>query len=160
MHSGGCGFKSHLFHHLGGTLNTKQKGDISEAIIIARLLQLGYDVLEPRGDRLEYDIVVDTSKKFIRIQCKTGLFRNGVITARCCGHTHKEGKHQTKHYVNIDYLAIYCEDLDKVYMIDKNDIQKFMITLRIDESRNGQRRDIRYAKNYELRKGFECRGVM
>ena len=52
-------------------MSTKQKGDISEAMVLAELLKHNYDVLIPFGDRLPYDIGVDINSKLIKIQVKT-----------------------------------------------------------------------------------------
>lgn len=52
--------------------DTKQTGDVSTAMILAALLRAGKNVLIPFGDRNKYDLVIEDSGKFIRIQCKTG----------------------------------------------------------------------------------------
>jgi len=53
--------------------NHKAKGERSEAIIIAKLLEVGYHVFIPFGDNLRCDLVIeDADGTFWRIQCKTG----------------------------------------------------------------------------------------
>ena len=57
----------------GPKQNNKTKGERSEAIIIAKLLEVGYGVLTPFGDNRRYDLVIeDADGKFWRVQCKTG----------------------------------------------------------------------------------------
>ncbi len=58
---------------LGPKRHTDKTGDISEAAIVARLLQSNYIVLTPYGKNHRYDLVIeDADGIFWRIQCKTG----------------------------------------------------------------------------------------
>jgi len=53
---------------------TVKSGDRSEAIIIARMTEVGYIVLKPLSGQYRYDLVIeDADGHFWRIQCKTGL---------------------------------------------------------------------------------------
>ncbi len=55
-----------------GKRDTNTKGEISEAAIITRFLQLGYIVLTPYGGNQRYDLVIeDADGNFWRIQCKS-----------------------------------------------------------------------------------------
>ena len=51
--------------------NTSRKGEITESMILARLVQLGYECLIPWGHDHRYDIAIDDDGKLVRIQCKT-----------------------------------------------------------------------------------------
>ena len=54
----------------GPKRHTDKTGDISEAAIIARLLQSGYVVLTPYGKNHRYDLAIeDADGQFWRIQC-------------------------------------------------------------------------------------------
>ena len=55
-------------------------GTRSEAAILLRFIELGYDVLVPHGVNHRYDFVLDQGDRFLRIQCKTGRLRNGTIS--------------------------------------------------------------------------------
>ncbi len=55
-----------------GKRDTNSIGDISEAAIITRFLQLGYVVLTPYGGNQRYDLVIeDADGQFWHVQCKT-----------------------------------------------------------------------------------------
>ena len=60
-------------------MNTVQKGDISEAKILARFVELGYPVLLPWSNGERYDMVIEKDGEFLRIQVKTGRVENGCI---------------------------------------------------------------------------------
>ncbi len=55
-------------------MSTKLKGDIAEQAAILRLLELGWGVAKPLGDRLPYDLIVDINGKLIRLQVKSAWF--------------------------------------------------------------------------------------
>lgn len=55
-----------------GKRDTNSIGDISEAAIITRFLQLGYVALTSYGGNQRYDLVIeDTGGQFWRVQCRT-----------------------------------------------------------------------------------------
>jgi len=57
----------------GPKQNPKAIGERSQAYIIARLLEAGYNVLIPYGDNMRYDVVIeDADGQFWRVQSKTG----------------------------------------------------------------------------------------
>ncbi len=60
------------------TPHSRHKGNVSEAYVVARLLELGFVVLVPIGNMERYDLVLHEKGKFIRVQVKTGRLRNGV----------------------------------------------------------------------------------
>src|SRR5581483_10587734 len=78
---------------VGPKRHTDKTGDISEAAIIARLLQVGYNVFTPYGKNHRCDLVIeDADGQFWRVQCKTGwLDENQTIitfaTASSYNHT-------------------------------------------------------------------------
>jgi hypothetical protein len=97
--------------------NHKAIGEWSEAIIIAKFLEVGYGVLVPFGDNRRYDLVIeDADGKFWRLQCKTGwVDSEGAYiqfkTASSYYHT-RAGRtsHGKRDYRGqIDYFAVYCQ---------------------------------------------------
>jgi hypothetical protein len=58
----------------GKPKNTAKKGEITESVILARLVQLGYECLIPWGYDHRYDIAIDDDGKLVRIQCKTARY--------------------------------------------------------------------------------------
>lgn len=54
--------------------NTTYKGEITECMVLARLVQLGYHCLRPWGHDCRYDIAIDDDGKLVRVQCKTARY--------------------------------------------------------------------------------------
>ena len=54
-------------------------GHRTEAAILAELVRRGYRILVPFGVNQRYDLVIETDEGFLRVQCKTGRLRDGVI---------------------------------------------------------------------------------
>jgi hypothetical protein len=54
-------------------------GQRSEAAVLSELVRRGYHVLTPFGVNHRYDFVIDAGDGFLRVQCKTGRFRNGCV---------------------------------------------------------------------------------
>ncbi len=145
-----------------GTIRTKENnktiGELSEAIIIAKLIEVGYRVLMPFGDNRRYDLVIeDADGNFFRVQCKTGWVENyGAYiqfkTASSYYHT-KAGRtsHGRRDYRGqIDYFAVYCPDTGKVYLVPVDHVGTASASLRLQPTANKQEKNVRWAKDYEL----------
>lgn len=48
-------------------MDTKLKADIAESAVVTELLKRGFKVLKPIGDRLPYDLAIDSNEKLLRI---------------------------------------------------------------------------------------------
>ncbi len=135
--------------------NTAKKGQITESMVLARLVQLGYRCLIPWGHDHRYDIAIDDDGKLVRIQCKTARYRkeggsiafNTDITyARVGGKPHiiKGYKGQA------DYFGVYSPDTGKVYLIPVDIENTRLVILRLTPTRNNQEKGVRWAKDYEI----------
>jgi hypothetical protein len=136
-----------------GKRHTKMIGEISEAAILTRFLQLGYVVLTPYGGNRRYDLVIeDVDGQFWRIQCKTAWIDEGgttlVFTTANANVT--GANRQLRHYrEQCDYFAVYCEKLNKVYLIPVDQVGTAKAHLRLTPVKKNQER-VRWAKDYEL----------
>jgi hypothetical protein len=54
-------------------VDTKLKGDIAEQAVVLAALEKGWGVLQPLGDRLPYDLVLDIEGRLVRIQVKAAF---------------------------------------------------------------------------------------
>jgi len=136
--------------------NTSKKGEITESIILARLVQLGYECLVPWGHDHRYDIAIDDEGKLIRIQCKTARyletlgcieFNTAITYARVGGKPHIRKGYKGE----ADYFGVYSPHTSKVYLIPVDDVPiGSKARLRLDPTKNSQQKGVKWAKDYEI----------
>lgn len=118
-----------------GKRDTNAIGDISESAIVTRFLQLGYVVLTPFGGNQRYDLIIeDSEEKLWRIQCKTARleYEDTVIAFDTANHNVTGKKRDWRHYRGqCDYFAVYCEKLDRVYLIAVDEVGTTTANLRL-----------------------------
>jgi|SRR6478752_1089222 len=131
-------------------MNSKNKGEKTEGLILGKLLSLGYIVLMPFGNNQRYDMVVDKGNGFLKIQCKTGRKINGCINFNSCSTNGFTGK--SKNYRGqIDYFIVYCPENNEFYEIPVSDVGIKIGVLRIEEpKRTTKGCKIRWAKEYKI----------
>jgi PD-(D/E)XK endonuclease len=134
--------------------DTNKTGAISEAAIIARFLQLGYEVLVPVGGNLRYDLIIeDDEGQLWRIQCKTGwIDEDGVAIKFATANQSPLSKIKGwRHYRGqCEYFAVYNEELGKVYLVPVDQVGTTQAHLRLRPTKNNQEKHVRWAKEYEL----------
>ncbi len=135
-------------------------GRQGETLITARLMAVGYTVLVPVDGVQRYDMVIeDANGQFWRIQCKKGRWREdeGVVefTVRRSG-SYRQGKWSPQSYKNdaIDYFAVYCRELDKVYLVPSDLVGVNTAWLRVLDSKSkrggGRHLAAKWAADYQL----------
>ncbi|HZS75628.1 MAG TPA: group I intron-associated PD-(D/E)XK endonuclease [Ktedonobacteraceae bacterium] len=140
----------------GKPKNTAKKGEITESIVLARLVQLGYECLIPWGHDHSYDIAIDDDGKLIRIQCKTARFdealgclefNTSITYARVGGKPHIRKGYKGK----ADYFGVYSPETEKVYLVPVDDVPGASeAKLRLHPTKNNQQKGVRWAKDYEI----------
>lgn len=141
--------------------NTAHRGLVGHTMILAKLVELGKEVLLPWGDHLRYDLAYyetdDTTGigKLIRVQCKVGWFYDdgAGIEFNTMSVLVKPGRgHIRRGYRgDVEYFAVYCPDNGKIYFVPVNDVpdgSKAKLRLRLPK--NNQQQGILWAKCYEL----------
>ncbi len=128
-------------------------------MIVAKLLEVGYKVLVLYlGENLCYDLVIeDVDEKFWRVQCKTGkLYKSQeYIEFNAASSYYHHSRESTtwghKSYQGqIDYFAVYCPDTKCTYLVPVDHIPSTEERLRVLPTRNGQEKNVRWAKDYEM----------
>lgn len=138
--------------------DNKSIGERSEAIILARLAEVGYTVLIPFGENHRYDLVIeDGDGKFYRIQCKTGRVSHGSIDFNTASNYYhhpnankKTDYHRKDYRGEIDYFAVYSPDTHKVYLVPVDHAPTTEGRLRLEPTKNNQEKNVRWAHDYEL----------
>ena len=69
----------------------------------------------------------------------------------CSTHGHRKSDVTSRPYRGqIEYLAVYCPENGKVYLLPEADLTRSKIQLRLTPARNNMEKNIRWASRYEL----------
>ena len=132
-------------------MNTKDVGDISEAMVLAELVKRGKHVLLPFGDNRRYDFVVDMEDgTFCRVQVKTGRVVNGCVRISTSNYSTKHQTHQS-YRGSADIIAAYCKQTGKVYWLPVDEVGPREVLLRLEPTINNQENRVRWASDYEFK---------
>lgn len=141
-------------------MNSKDFGDIGEDQVLLAFLKKGYHVSIPFDDNSPYDLVVDIEGKLKKVQCKyASMKENGSIpiyrystTRRSNSKKEDDSVFIKNTYNDIDFIAAYCPDTDKVYLVPLHSFEdKLILTLRITPPANGVTKGVNFASDYELK---------
>lgn len=123
----------------------------SEAVVISRLIEVGHRVLLPFGTNQRYDFVIEQGRNFLTAQCKTGRLRNGAIEFRAQSVQCNTAGARVRSYIDeVDLFTVYCPDTRGVSVIPAEEVPASGMFLRLEPPRNGQRKHVRWARDYEL----------
>src|ERR1051326_769386 len=92
-------------------------GIVSEIMITAALMKYGRQVLKPINPESRYDLVIEDEDKFLRVQCKTGRLKNGVIVFAVAKMSGKYRTERRNYRGQIDFFGVYCPELDKCFLV-------------------------------------------
>lgn len=130
-------------------MNSTSVGELSEGMILARLLQLGISVSLPFGNNQRYDMIIEEGGKLLKVQCKTGRLRDGVILFPTCSRNGFTGV--TRAYNGeADLFLVYCQDTQSVYKVPVDATGGKECSLRVSETKNKQARRIRMASDHKI----------
>lgn len=129
------------------------KGNVAELAIATEAARLGLSVLKPLTEHERYDLALELGGRLLRVQCKWANYDGNVIHAhvgRC--RTSRRGYVRATYLASeIDALAVYCQDLDRCYLLPASMvIDRHSLNLRVAPARNNQRAAINFAADYEL----------
>jgi len=123
----------------------------TEGAILSELNRRGYDVLVPFGVNRRYDLVLDCGDRLLKVQCKTGRLRDGVVQFNSQSVQSNTRRTRTRSYAGeVDLFMVYCPDNRGVYAIPADEVPSTGMYLRIDPPRNRQSRRVRWAAEFEL----------
>lgn len=128
---------------------SNEKGDIGEAAFVLASVRKGYWVGKmPQG--CPYDFVLDRKDgKLLRVQVKyRSIDKIGTITLKLVQNTFTN---RTTYSVdNIDYIAVYVNDFDKIYLIPIDKIADVTeVRLRCIESEKRKDKNSRMISQFE-----------
>jgi hypothetical protein len=144
----------------GNGNDTARRGLAAHLAVAQRLVELGYEVLEPFGDYLRYDLayfypgmkggLVSSSEQsqLVRIQCKVGrLSADGsYIVFNAFNVTHGGKGKKRGYHGEAEYFGVYCEELRKVYLIAVDEVGRTDVRLRLKSA--GVKRGNRFSSKH------------
>ena len=138
-------------------MDPNQKGAIAEAAVASSATRLGIPVLKPLFEDRRYDLVFETERGLLRVQCKWARRRRNVIDlkARTFRLVSGGGWAQSTYTADeIDAVAVYCPDVDRCYVVPVQDLPPSgCLSLRLTPAKNNQLKGLHSAAEYELSLG-------
>ena len=130
-------------------LSTNVRGTITELKCKTYFLELGYMVSTPESPT-RYDFILDTGNKLLKIQVKTcHLEEDGAKIAFQVRSSHITAAGNVKHHYHDDGIDYFCTWYDnECYLIPVSDCGKDEKALRLKPTKNGQVKNIAFAKDY------------
>jgi hypothetical protein len=132
--------------------NTTAQGDITELQVATALVRQGRKLLRPLSSAMRYDLLIDQEDgTFTRVQCKTGILRNGCVVFRLysvSGHNTRTNRY----FGQVDAYGVFCPGTGTVYLIPVAELGQCgtIASLRVLPARNGQRIGVRPAQSFEI----------
>ena len=120
--------------------------------IAYQAFKLGIGVLRPLGD-MRYDLVFDTGRELLRVQCKCATRYGDTIAGRLyASRRAREGLRRSFYEASeVDAFAVYCAELDRCYFVPIAELEgRYRLHLRLTPTRNNQKNGIRWARDYEF----------
>ena len=130
-------------------MDTNIKGTITELKCKTYFLELGYMVSTPESPT-RYDFILDIGDKLLKIQVKTCHSEEdgAKIAFKTCS-THITAKGNTRHPYQDDDIDYFCTWYnDECYLVPVSDCGKDGKCLRLKPTKNGQVKNISFAKDY------------
>lgn len=131
-------------------MQTGEKGNLTEARILAAFVSAGYFVSVPFGSGHKYDFVVDDSARLFRVQCKTGRVKSGVLIFNAYSQS-GNGSAKMSYRGLADLFAVLNPGDDKVYLVPVNEVGVTDVSLRLAPTLNNQAQGVRWAESYLLK---------
>jgi len=128
---------------------TGEKGNLTEAKILAALTAAGYFVSVPFGSGHKYDFVIDDSTRLFRVQCKTGRVKNGSLVFNSYSQSGNGANKQGYHGL-ADLFAVLNPESGEVYLVPVESFGTAGVSLRLIPTLNGQVQKINWAVDYLL----------
>ena len=137
-------------------MNSKDKGNIGEAIVLAEFTKRQIQVAIPFGDNARYDLIAEFNGKLNKIQVKYcgQITENNSFICPCASSTnHTTNKHLSTYDNDVDYMAFYLASIDKLLLVPIEKLKgKKTITFRLEPPKNGQNIGINLIEDYLLDK--------
>jgi hypothetical protein len=136
---------------------TATKGNAAEARFLSEFVARGFDVLVPFGGGQPYDLAVDLGLGVLKVQCKTAWLTAGgsCLMFNCRSTDHGRGRQTYEGLA--DLFGVFLPPRDSVYLVPLDSVGGFAGRLRLEPTRNNQKRGVRFAEEFEIGRWTEDR---
>lgn len=126
---------------------TLLKGRITEIETLNYFLKLGYIVSTPEIP-CQYDLLIDVNNQIYKVQVKSCHKTEGGIEFNTTSMTHNNKGYIRRHYTSnkVDFFCTWYNN--ECYLVPFNECGSRTKTLRLEPTKNGQVKNISFAKNY------------
>jgi len=133
-------------------MKPQERGDLTEAVALHRLMKSGFSVSQPFDDNQRYDFIVDNGRELNRVQVKTARYKGDKLIFNCANSVANTVEVSNKTYTadEIDAFVVFSPALDTVYWVDIDDAPTKAMTLRTEPTKSGQTDGINWAEDFEL----------
>lgn len=119
-------------------MNSKDKGNLGQALTLSEFIKYGVPVAIPFGDNNRYDLIADFNGKLNRIQikyCNQQTENNSVLCPCCSSTNHTTNKHYTTYENDVDYFVFYIVVWKKLLLVPIEKVgNRKSITFRLAEN--------------------------
>ena len=132
-------------------MNSKRIGNIGEAKVLAKFVEMGIPIYITFGDDEKADLVAEFNGKLNKIQVKTSIkSKNGCSIFDLTSSTAHRTNGGRRKYSNseIDYFALYSLDRDKIYLMKAPDNPMTAITIRFEDTKSGKKIGVNYESDF------------
>ena len=137
-------------------MNSKDKGNLGQALTLAEFIKYNIPVAIPFGDNNRYDLIADFNGKLNRIQikyCNQQTENNSIICPCSSSTNHTTNKHYTTYENDVDYICFYLPRWNKTMIIPIDVIgNRKEIYVRLDPPKNNQKSKITLVDDYSFDK--------
>src|ERR1041384_337159 len=130
-------------------MQTREKGNLTEAKILAALVTAGYLVSVPFGEGHKYDFIIDDSVSLRRVQCKTGRVKNGALLFNSYSQSGNGATKQGYHGL-ADLFAVLNPENGEVYLVPVEKVGTTGVALSLLPTLNRQVKNVHWAVDYLL----------
>lgn len=128
---------------------TKMIGTIGEQVLVTEFVKNNIPVLLPVGDNLPYDMIIEISGKFVKIQVKT---TERIKDCKMIFSTNMSNpyKKSSRKYTEkeIDMFGLHCLENGYIGLLPFGDCTAKETVIRLESPKNNQMQNIKMADDY------------
>lgn len=130
-------------------MTSHQKGYIAEQKVKLHAIEIGWNAAKPEMEA-RYDLILDDQSRLYRVQVKfVDTWMGNALHIDLRKECRNNGIKKRYTQKEIDAVAVYCPRMDELLWIPAVIVDgKTTLNLRIHETKNGQKRGVRYVRDF------------